>query len=176
MHLPNNSISSWADLCHQFVGAFTGGHKPHGQESDLHLLAQKEGEPLRKYIQRFSHVQRNITDVHLATVISAFHQNVRNRRMREEMEMCKIKDVSELYALADKCAHAEEGSKLPGENTGAGESDSEDTAPARKGRRRSNRKKKSQEVLVVEQSGDEGAAKKAQDGGSGKEVAGCTNC
>ena len=25
MHLPDNSISSWADLCHQFVGAFTGG-------------------------------------------------------------------------------------------------------------------------------------------------------
>ena len=36
MHLPDNSISSSADLCHQFVGAFTGGHKPHGQESDLH--------------------------------------------------------------------------------------------------------------------------------------------
>src|SRR4051812_29046548 len=101
---------------------------------------------------------------------------VRNRRMREEMAMCKIKDVSELYALADKCAHAEEWRKLPGENTGAGESDSEDTAPARKNRRRSNRKKKSQEVLVVEQSGDEGAAKKAQAGSSGKEVVGCTNC
>ena len=56
MHLPDNSISSWADLCHQFVGAFTGGHKPHGQESDLHLLAQKEGDPLQKYIQRFSSV------------------------------------------------------------------------------------------------------------------------
>src|SRR3954463_10208337 len=111
-----------------------------------------------------------------AAVISAFHQNVRNRRMREEMTMCKIKDVSELYVLADKCARAEEGRKLPGENTGAGESDSEDTAPARKNRRRSNRKKKSQEVLVVEQSGDEGAAKKAQVGGSGKKVARCTNC
>src|SRR4051812_6173531 len=47
MHLPDNSISSWPDLCHQFVGAFTGGHKPHGQASDLHLLVQKEGEPLR---------------------------------------------------------------------------------------------------------------------------------
>src|SRR4051812_408824 len=96
--------------------------------------------------------------------------------MREEMAMCKIKDVSELYALADKCARAEEGRKLPGENTGAGESDSEDTASARKNRRWSNRKKKSQEVLVVEQFGDEGTAKKAQDGSSGKEVAGCTHC
>src|SRR4051812_16693236 len=113
MHLPDNSITSWTDLCHQFVGAFTGGHKPHGPASNLHLLIQKEGEPLRKFIQRFSRVHYNIPDVHPAAVISAFHQNVRNRRMREEMAMCKIKDVSELYALADKCARAEEGRKLP---------------------------------------------------------------
>ena len=52
--------------------------------------------------------------------------------MREEMVMCKIRDVSELYALADKCARAEEGRKLPGENAGAGGFDSEDAAPAKK--------------------------------------------
>src|SRR3954465_9697328 len=176
MHLPDGSISSWPDLCHLFVGAFTGGHKHHGQESDLHLVAQKEGEPLRKFIQRFSRVHYNIPDVHPAAVISAFHQNVRNRRMREEMAMCKIKEVSELYALADKCARAEEGRKLPGESVGEGESDSEGTAPARKGRRRNGKKKKNQEVLVVEKSGSEGAAKKAHASGSGKEVAGCANC
>ena len=76
--------------------------------------------------------------------------------------MCKIRDVSELYALADKCARAEEGRRLPGENTGAGGSDSEDAAPARKGRRRNNRKKKGKEVLVVEQSGNGGGAKEAE--------------
>ena len=54
MHLPEDSISSWADLCHEFVGAFTGGHQAPGQESDLHVIPQKEGESLRKYIQRFS--------------------------------------------------------------------------------------------------------------------------
>ena len=80
--------------------------------------------------------------------------------------MCKIRDISELYALADKCARAEEGRKLPGENAGAGGSDSEDTAPARKNRRRNNRKKKGKDVLAVEQSG-----KKAEVGSSGKEVA-----
>ena len=73
-------------------------------------------------------MQHNIPDVHPAAVISVFHQNVRNRRMREEMAMCKIRDVSELYALADKCARAEEGRRLPGENVGAGGSDSEDAA------------------------------------------------
>src|SRR3954469_9625246 len=176
MHLRDDSISSWADLCHQFIGAFTGGHKPPGQESDLHLLAQKEGEPLRKFIQRFSRVQRDIPDVHPAAVISAFHQNVRNRRMREEMAMCKIRDVSELYALADKCARAEEGRRLPGENAGAEGSDSEDTASAKKSRRRNNIKKKGKEVLAVEQSSNEGGAKTAKAGSSGKEVATCTNC
>src|SRR4051812_14033517 len=96
--------------------------------------------------------------------------------MREEMAMCKIRDVSQLYALADKCARAEEGRKLPGENTGAGGSDSEDAAPAKKNLRRNNRKKKGKEVLVVEQSSSEGGAKQAKAGGSGKEVATCTNC
>ena len=38
MHLPVDSISSWADLCHEFVGAFTGGHQAHGQASDLHII------------------------------------------------------------------------------------------------------------------------------------------
>ena len=84
--------------------------------------------------------------------------------------MCKIRDVSELYALADKCPRAEEGRRLPGEDTGAGGTDSEDAAPARKNRRRNKKKKKNKEVLVVEQSGKEAGAKKAQAGGSGKEA------
>ena len=56
MHLPADSISSWSDLCHEFVGTFTGGHQAHGQASDLHIIPQKEGENLRKYIQRFNRV------------------------------------------------------------------------------------------------------------------------
>ncbi|SPT20207.1 unnamed protein product [Triticum aestivum] len=175
MHLPDNSISSWVELCHQFVGAFTGGHKPHGQESDLHLLAQKEGEPLRKYTQRFSRVHYNIPDVHPAAVISAFHQNVRNRRMREELAMPKVKDVSELYALADKCARAEEGRRLPGETVGAEGSDNDDSAPTKKSRRRNNKKRQGKEVLAAEQSSDGGGAKAAKSGGSGKGVAACSN-
>ena len=84
--------------------------------------------------------------------------------------MCKIRDVSELYALADKCARAEEGRRLPGENIGAEGSDSEDAAPTRKTRRRNNRRRKGKEVLVVEQSGNGGGAKEAKAGDSGKEV------
>src|SRR3954467_6753951 len=101
---------------------------------------------------------------------------MRNRRMRGEMRLSKLREARELYALADRCARAEEGRKLPGENTGTGGSDSEDAAPANKNRRRNNRKRKGKDVLVVEQSGDDGGTKKAKDGGSGKEVAACANC
>jgi hypothetical protein len=50
MNLPKGSISSWSDLCNEFIGAFTGGHKAPGQPSDLQVIPQREGESLRKYI------------------------------------------------------------------------------------------------------------------------------
>ena len=56
MHLPTDSISSWSDLCHEFVGAFTGVHVAPGQASDLHVIPQRDGESLCIYIQRFSRV------------------------------------------------------------------------------------------------------------------------
>ena len=105
-------------------------------------------------------MQYNIPDVHPAAMISAFHQNVRNRKMREELAMTKVKDVAELYVLADRCARAEEGRKYPSEDAGA-ETDStdEDTAaPTNKGQRR-NRKRKGKTLLAVEGSGELSAAK-----------------
>ena len=102
-------------------------------------------------------MEYNIPDVHPAAVISAFHQNVRNRKVREELAMNKVKDVAELYVLADRCAWAEEGRKYLGEDAGA-ETDStdEDTpAPTKKGRRR-NRKRKGKTVLAVEGSDNTG--------------------
>ena len=91
--------------------------------------------------------------------------------------MNKVKDVTELYVLADKCARAEEGRKYPGEDADA-ETDSthEDTAaPTKKGRRH-NRKHKGKTVLAVEGSGELGAAKKAKADDPGKEVAVCAAC
>ena len=38
MHLPADSIYSWSNMCHEFFGAFTGGHQAHGQASDLHII------------------------------------------------------------------------------------------------------------------------------------------
>ena len=63
MHLPVDSISSWSDLCHEFIGAFTGGHQEPGWPSDLQLLQQKEGETLPKYLQRSSRESTEISQI-----------------------------------------------------------------------------------------------------------------
>ena len=122
-------------------------------------------------------MQYNIPDVHPATVNSAFIQNVRNRKMREELVMNKVRDVAELYVLTDGCARAEEGRKYPGKDAGAKtDSTNEDTAaPMKKGRRR-NKKRKGKVVLAVEGSNDTDAAKKAKADDPGKEIAGCATC
>jgi hypothetical protein len=177
MNMPEDSISSWSDLCNEFIGAFTGGHKVPGHPSDLQVIPQRDGESLQKYIQRFSRVHRNIPDVHPVAVIAAFHTNVRNRKMQEKMNVRLPKTNNELYTLADKCARAEEGRRLPGEDAGA-EVDSEDddaATPKKKGRKR-NRKRKGKTVMAVEGSGDAAAAKKAKTENFGKEAAVCAAC
>ena len=93
----------------------TGGHQEPGRPSDLQLLQQKEGETLRKYLQRFNKVHRNIPNIHPAAVIAAFHSKVRNCLIRSKMNVRLPKTVKELYTLVDKCAQMEEGRKLPGE-------------------------------------------------------------
>ena len=97
--------------------------------------------------------------------------------MREELAMNKVKDVAELYVLADRCARAEEGRKYPGEDAGAEtDSSAEDTAaPAKKCRHR-NRKRKVKAVLAVEGSDDVGSAKKTKADDPGKDIAGCVAC
>ena len=45
MHLPRNSVASWADLCEQFVGAFQGGYRRLGTLTDLQHVHQKPGDP-----------------------------------------------------------------------------------------------------------------------------------
>ena len=46
MHLPRNSVASWADLCEKFVGAFQGGYQCPMTLTDLQHIPQKPGERL----------------------------------------------------------------------------------------------------------------------------------
>lgn len=147
-----------------------------GQENDLHVILQRDGETLHKYIQRFRRVHHNIPDVHPAAVCIAFHMNVRNRRMRSEMNIVKVRTINELYALADKCARAEEGRRLPGEDVGAEVDFEDDDADDVSTPQKKSRKHKGKTVMAVESLGDANAAKNSKAEGPDKEVAGCADC
>nr|XP_020172579.1 uncharacterized protein LOC109758143 [Aegilops tauschii subsp. strangulata] len=88
------------------------------------------------------------------------------------------KTVNELYTLADKCACAEEGRRLPREEVGVevDSEDDDDTATPGKRNRRRNKKHKGKAVMAVESSSDLSADKKAKTEAPGKEAATCAHC
>jgi hypothetical protein len=65
--------------------------------------------------------------------------------------MNTIRDIGKLYALTNKCARAEEGRKLPGEDVGTGaSSETEGVALVRRGRWRNSKKHKGKALLAAE--------------------------
>ena len=108
MHLPPGSIHSWEDLCGQFVANFQGTYERPGMENDLHDVVQREGETLRKFIQRFSQVRNTIPKISHQAVVVAFRQGVHDEKMLEKLGTWEIQSTAELFALADKCSKATE--------------------------------------------------------------------
>ena len=72
MNLPVGLISSWEDLCRQFVANFAGSCPRAGSEADLHAVRQQPGETLQQFIQRFCQVRHTIPRITPASVIVAF--------------------------------------------------------------------------------------------------------
>ena len=96
MHLPKESIHSWAELCTRFVSAFQGGFKRPGTLIQLHAIVQGKGERLREFMLRFLQVANTIPEAEDAAIIGAFMMNVRDRKMREELNMHPVKNTHKL--------------------------------------------------------------------------------
>src|SRR4051812_46372395 len=96
MHLPKESIRLWAELCTRFMSAFQGCFKRLGTLSQLHTIVQGKGERLREFMLRFSQVSHTIPEAEDAAIIGAFILNVRDRKMREELNMHPVKNTHEL--------------------------------------------------------------------------------
>jgi hypothetical protein len=109
MNLAQRSIYSWEDLCAQFVANFASAYQQHGVEAHLHALRQEPGETLRKFISRFTKVRGTIPRISNASIITAFRQGVRDKKMLEKLATHDVETVPTLFALADKCARAAEG-------------------------------------------------------------------
>jgi hypothetical protein len=63
---------------------------------------------LRSFIQWFSQVWNTIPRISNASVIVAFRQGVRDKKMLEKLAMHDVQDITEIFSLADKCARVAE--------------------------------------------------------------------
>jgi hypothetical protein len=103
------SIYSWEELCAWFVVNFASAYQQHGVEAHLHAVRQEPGETLQKFISRFTKLRGTIPRISDASIITAFRQGVRDKKMLEKLATHDVKTVPTLFALADKCARAAEG-------------------------------------------------------------------
>jgi hypothetical protein len=78
-------------------------------EAHLHAVRQEPGETLRKFISHFTKVRGTIPHISDASIITAFRQGVRDENMLEKLATHDVETVPTLFALADKCAKANEG-------------------------------------------------------------------
>jgi hypothetical protein len=110
MNLPHESVTSWKDLCRQFIANFMPTYERPATKNDLKAVRQYKGEMLRQYIQRFSHMRNKIPRISNEEVISAFSTGVTDIKMREKLSVNdELTSVVRLFEITDRCAKAEEG-------------------------------------------------------------------
>jgi hypothetical protein len=109
MNLAPGSIYTWEELCVRFVANFASAYQQHGVEAHLHAVRQEPRETLRKFISRFTKVRGTIPRISDASIITAFREGVRDKKMLEKLPTHDVETVPTLFALADKCARAQPG-------------------------------------------------------------------
>jgi hypothetical protein len=109
MNLTTRSIYSWEELCARFTANFASAYQQHGVEAHLHAVRQEPGETLRAFISRFTKVRGTIPRISDASIITAFRQGVRDKKMLEKLATHDVETVTTLFTLGDKCARAIEG-------------------------------------------------------------------
>jgi hypothetical protein len=109
MNLTLGSVYSWEELGVRFMANFASAYQQHGVEAHLHAVRQEPGETLQKFISRFTKVRGTIPRIFDASIITAFRQGVRDKKMLEKLATHDVETVPTLFTLADKCARAAEG-------------------------------------------------------------------
>jgi hypothetical protein len=88
---------------------FASAYQQHGVEAHLHVVRQEPGETLRAFISRFTKVRGTIPRISDASIITAFRQGLRDKKMLEKLATHDVETVTTLFTLVDKCARAAEG-------------------------------------------------------------------
>jgi hypothetical protein len=109
---------------------------------------------------RFSQIAHTIPETEDAAIIGAFMMNVRDKKMREELNMHPVRNTHELWAMADLCSLVEEGRMEPEDAVReAATGVSPDAVDTKKG---GSRKRGPPQVLAAEPSASAGVALKSQ--------------
>jgi hypothetical protein len=109
MNLPYESVTSWKDLCRQFVANFMPTYERPADKNDLKAVLQYKGEMLCQYIQCFSQMRNKIPWISNEEVISAFSTGVADIKMKEKLSVNdELTSVVRLFEITDRCAKAEE--------------------------------------------------------------------
>jgi hypothetical protein len=110
MNLSHESVTSWKDLCCQFVAYFMPTYERPTTKNDLKVVHQYKGETLRRYIQRFSQMRKKIPQISNEEVIFTFSTGVANIKMKEKLSVNdQLTSIVRLFEIADRCAKAKEG-------------------------------------------------------------------
>jgi hypothetical protein len=173
MNLTPGSVYSWEELCARFVANFASAYQQHGVEAHLHAVRQEPRETLQKFISRFTKVRGTIPRISDASIITAFWEGVRDEKMLEKLATHDVETVPTLFALADKCARAAEGSAWHlAPQTGAAQSGGSGAVP-RDGKKKKDhdyQKPRSTALVVAAATGGQGDRNKrprSQRGNSG---------
>jgi hypothetical protein len=103
-----NSIHSWAELKHVFVGNFQGMYVCPGNSWDLKSCKQELGESLRDYIRRFSKHCNSLPDIIDADIISAFLSGTTCKSLVYKLGCRKPRTTRELLDIATNHASGKE--------------------------------------------------------------------
>jgi hypothetical protein len=110
MNLDHESVTSWKDLCYQFVTYFMPTYERPATKNDLKAVHQYNGETLHQYIQCFSQMRNKIPRISNEEVIFTFSMGVANIKMKEKLSMNdELTSIVRLFKIADRCAKAKEG-------------------------------------------------------------------
>ena len=108
MGLPASSITSWTDLCRQFISNFRATCDRLGIEWDLAGVVQKEGESLWEYIHRFCNKRNVIPEVEDKSIVMFFKRGLRNKELIRKLAMKSPRSSEEMLEIANKYDLAEE--------------------------------------------------------------------
>jgi hypothetical protein len=106
--LPNESIGSWGELESQFARNFRLTYKRPASLEEVKACAQRKGETLRSYIQRWSVIKNSAEDVSDERAIDAFSPGLRRSDLVEEIGRTRPTIVAELMEEANKFADGED--------------------------------------------------------------------